>query len=518
MGTTAKTIGSVAKVAFVRTSGIALSLLVSVLVASRFGASTQSDAFFFSRNIVMEFNEAARRVILTQAVPGFAEAARAGPDVFRRRVRRAVILALGLGVGVALALWLFSDRLVALLAVGFDDERKDIATKLLSILGLVIPAALAVAVIGGALNAHRKFGYAEIAMILPRVALVVALIALVSLAGVTALAWAMVAGIFAGLLLLIAVYRRDTFTAMPTPLAPPAASGCSLDRLMAVLAIQAFAQFSLWIDYGFLSSFAAGSVSVVEYGQRLMQILPGVVSASITTVVYTEFAAQDGERGAIPGVIARTVASGYFVVLPITAILAMLAPRIVDLLLGHGEFSLEAVATTAAMMRFFAPTVALGLISNLLFLALLADSSVRRARLLAPVLLGALAMRFGLLSWLTGAIGLPALPLVGAAVSLAVTLIVLISVRRYGAAFATRAFLGSMARLALACAAPVLVVGAPETFGIWPEPVSFLGRASVLVGLGALALAAYIGAAFALGVPEVSRLSGYLRRRITGAN
>jgi putative peptidoglycan lipid II flippase len=499
-----RTLISMAWIGLARGCGIGLSLVASVLIANRFGASASSDAFFFARNLVVGFAEAMRQVFLSQLVPYFA-----GPRT-GRGFGAVAVTALTVAATLAVAGAWFAADIVRWLAPGFDDDRHRLATSLFESMFLLLPPMLAGAVAASALNAARLYGVSEIAAALPRLSLVLVLAFAIPPLGIGILAWALIAGATAGAVLLLAIFLRIGGSQQEEA-AGPAASAYDPDRLAAILGVQAFTQAALWLDMWFVSAFPIGSVSIVEYSQRLMQLVPGVIASSVITVIYTEMARSPGSV-ALPALVARTIRAGLFAVLPIAAIFAGQAEGLVRMLFGHGQFDEAAVQTTATLLWLFAPTVPIGLVSNVLFLALMVDPSLQRARIVLPVLAVGLAVRAGALALLTRMLGLHGVPVAIAVSSAVVVIFLLALLRQYRAVVVRPDFLWALARI---CCAAGLAAAALALFGAVAPIRADQSTFSLLVRLsatGLLAVCGYAVASLLLRIEELRDLRAVFRK------
>lgn len=488
----------VATIALARGAGLGVSLLVSVLMANRFGASAQADAFFVARNLVLDGVEAARRIMLLQLVPLFVAAERAGTG--RRMVGRTALAVFAVGALIAGCVALGAETAVHFLDI--RSERAALVARLLQVFALLAPMMLVIAVLGGALMARRRFGRAEFALIAPRCALALSLLLLVPPLGVTALAGAMVAGAIVALFFVAVAARRALREATAPDREPPAITGGG--RTLAITGVaQGQGQCNLWLDYAFVSLLPAGAFAALDYGQRLMQLLPGVIASSIATVLLTEMARQGSEsKGRLPTFVSRTAISGLVVVAPLAAALGALAPDIVQLLLGHGAFSPQAVDMTAAVMIAFAPAVPIGMLMNVLFVALIADADTFRFRPVVALYVSVFLVRAVLLATLTDRFGVVGVPLAGAIASFILVASLCARFRSYGRAFLTRDVALALTRIAVSCGALVVtVLGLREILidDQTPRLVSLVVLAAIAGSGGAV----YIMAATVLGLEPV---------------
>lgn len=514
-----------------RGGGLVLSLVISVLLANRLGAVAGTDAFFLVRRLTTGVTEALRRVVIYAYIPPLVAMMRSSDGavtgrLWRSHLIRNVALALLAAVLIALA----APWVIATIAPGFDAERSAIGTGLIHIFAFLIPAGLVLASMTSLLFASRRFGLPEFARALPRFLVVILLLFLVPPLGVTALAWVLLGGTVVVVLILIPSLRRvirdnsatkDQASAGSTP----AATGDEAElgvrgRALPIIIWQGYIQGSGWLDLAFASLLVVGGVSVLAYGQRLVQIIPAVLNFSLFTIMYTEFAhrAADGESQGLQRSVVACLRTGLFVLVPFMIFLWVAADQIVELLFHHGAFGDQATALTTSVVRWFSPMVVLMFFTNTLWLGLVADGTSQHLRMSTTVSSAGLLFRAGCLMLLAEPLGVIGIAL---AAILSSALVCGLAYR-----FAARQWGGVLRRGDLAVAARIvacalvsgaLMYGVRAVAGVEPgagvtERILVL---AVLVTVGALS---YLGAAALLGMEEISIARELVRRRTRRAS
>ena len=126
-----------------------------------------------------------------------------------------------------------------------------------------------------------------------------------------------------------------------------------------------------------------GAVSILEYGQRLAELLPGLIGASVATVMYAEFSRRMASGGvnALRMQLINAKRSGLFVLLPLAAFLWICADLIVDIVLQHGRFDQAAADTATQVLRWYTPTSVFTFLASMMMAALFADNSAPHLRI-----------------------------------------------------------------------------------------------------------------------------------------
>ena len=511
-------VGSIVTVAVTRGLGLILALAISVLLAGRLGAGTSTDAFFFARRITVGLSEALSRVVSMVLIPGMVSALRSmRVEDIERLWRRQLIRISALSLFGASLAALLASPIVSVLGPGLEGDRAALAVRVFRIMLFLIPTALFLAVSKTLFEAGRRFGVPAVLSLLPRTMVVACLLLLVPPWGVESLAWAFVAGsVLAGLILLVLLVRR--LAALQGQCATNAATAVkdAGGRLWPSLLIHGHGQGVVWIDLAFASMVGTGGLSVLEYGNRLMTVLPGLLSTSLVTVMYTEYSHRslDGSGGSLQRSLMRTTRGGLFLLVPLIGLIALLGDDIVALLLHRGAFDAESAMLTVGVMRFIAPAMVFSFISNNLLSALYADPVAPRLKIPGIALSAALVFRVVFLLVIVGPMGITGVALGDSLSSLCLLLALYPLMRRHWGDFLTRSDARSVAGIAVSTGVSLLIVyGLREWLGSARE-AGVLARVLVLLGYGGLGAGCYFALAALLRLKELTAAKDLLARRL----
>lgn len=493
---------SVLAVTFWKGAGMALSLLIAIGIANRFGAGASTDAFFFARRIVTNLAMALERAFhLLQVPPLVAIVQSEGLGVLRRHLWRRNWQILLATLIPSIAIFVFAPWIVSVLAPGFNAVQQDQAELVLRIMVVVLPVSAITALTGAALNALHLFSMPVVARLLPRVAVVLALILLPVGFGIAGLAWAVVGGtVVMGVIFALSIRR-----ALAQPHAVQADPAQSQDfgraRILAMLVAQLHMVGASWIDMGFASIAGVGAVAALEFGQRMVNMAPGVITNSVLVVFYTEFAValSRGDNGLFLKHIRGAMRASLFMVMPLAVILALLGGPLVKVFLAHGAFSGDAVRQTGIIVATLALLLPVNAFMSTITSAIFADARLPHLRIIAGTTLLAIIIRIALNAVLVPRIGVIGVP-IAAVVSMTVLMVALciILTRQVGAPVTlaqTRHFLS------------ILLAGAAAGLAIWAvyalETPFMAGR---FMQLAMLALAGILGGLVYLAVASVLKV------------
>lgn len=508
-------------VAGVRALDFGLSFLVSALLAGRFGATGQLDAFFLARRTTVGFADTIRKLVSQVLMPSLVARTDSGQPLSIHGLPRQVYGFLAIFAALMLVGTFVPSALVSLFAPGFTGERHDLTATMMAIMMPLLPIAVIASLLVATLQANGRFGLSEGTNVFQRLVLVLVLAFAVPPLGIVAGAWTMLASGIVGTAILFVgawplVRRRAPVekAAIDEPdLAQRVGGGVA-----AAIVLNLYFQATSLLDFAVASTVAEGGVAALEYGNRLVSLVPGLVMSSLSTVLLPELvrAMQDPDRLRGTAALARFQRIGVFVQLPVSIGMMLGAELIVRLLFGYGAFDeasvLLATGTTAgyaAAAIFLAP-------SSAITSAIYADPwrpCLRDIAIIAAggLLLRAVALAIGAPTW--GATGIA---WAAAAATLATAALAQgVAMRRFRD-LPMHDQLIDFARSGL-CGG-VAAIGGWALLALLPDSGGTIARAATLIALGITVVALYAGAAVALRVPEMTAardiVTRVLRRKL----
>ena len=502
-------------VTFMRGIDFVLSFLVSVLLASRFGVSGQIDAFFLARRITVGFADTIRHLITMIVVPAVvARQQNAGSHGLPRRL----YLFLGLLGLLTLFGTIFPGPLVSLFAPGFGGERYRLASGLTSIMMPLLALALVGSLLMALLQANRRFFTAEASKMMQRALLVGMLAFLIPPLGIFDAAWTMLIAGVIGLVYLVAMswrfLRADPSRLLTAKAKPDAASKGLGGGLAAAIILQFYYVATSLVDFAVASTLDVGSVSALEYGTRLVSILPGLVTASVYTVIYPELvrAMHSGDPARAAGKITEYQRLTLFLQVPVSIGLMVAAYPIVDMIFGHGQLGQADVGTIAAVTVGYSAAAIFLMPFHVSTSAIYADPTRPCVTDIAIIGIGGLALRAGLVLAAArfGPVGIAW----AAALATAATLFLSMALaRRRFPLFSLTAQARDFAVTAL-CGLAAAGAGIGLLL-VLPRDVGLVDGLFTVAALGLATLLVYAAAGWLLHVPELRQGFTLVRARFT---
>ena len=377
-----------------------LGLAREIAFARFLGAGVVMDAFIVAFRIPSLFRHFFAEGALTQSfVPVYSERMEAGDREELKDLLGRVMGTLGAVVAlVSLAGVVFAPFFVWLCALGFALEGGEAYAQAVTMLRRTFPYLFFIsiaAMLAAALNAHRKFAAAAFTPVLMNLCLIAAagLYAMQARPEGAVLGWGVFVAGLAQMGFLLVFARRTCGAFFPRWGWKDSKVRRILALMVPVIVGSSAAQVGVLLDTVLASFLATGSLSWLNYSQRLMEFPLGVFGVALATVALPKLSRLHaaGEHDEYIASTGWAIRSGLAISLPCAAGLFILAEPIMATLFLGGRFDFEDVEMAAASLRAYA----LGL-PGLIGIKTLVPSFFARQDMKTPVrvAIGALALKF----------------------------------------------------------------------------------------------------------------------------
>lgn len=251
-----------------------------------------------------------------------------------------------------------------------------------------------------------------------------------------------------------------------------------------------------------------------NYAVRLLELPQGVIGVSVATYLLTELSRKAADKH-FPE-FRRLVADGMlhlcFLNGLASVLLAVLAEPIIRLLFEHGRFDEASTARAAIALRMLAPGLLATSLTGILSRSFYALDDVRVPMRIGVFCLGMNVVLALLLAFPFQQAGLAAANALTALLNAA---LLLYALRRKMPKFDLRALLPSMGRMAaLVAMAGIVAWGAHALWDSWVGHHGKLRQVGAVFAPALVALAAYLGASLAAGIPQAHDLATLLQRKL----
>ncbi len=389
--------------------------------------------------------------------------------------------------------WLAAPSLAALAFPGFSGAEQ---ARLAFFLRIIVPAQVCFlpgACLTALLYRRRQFTVPALTPLVYNGCIILGG-ALMGLAapekGMEGFCWGVLAGAFLGSFFLPWLAVRAGGLSLRPLLADP-----YLKRFLALALPLMLGQSIVALDEQFLRLFGSlageGSVSLLSYARRLMQVPVGVVAqaAGVASYPFLAALAAEGETERFAATLNSALKNSLALVVPVCVWMAAASRPLMRLIFQQGRFGPEDVAPSALLLTIMLASVAFWAVQQLLGRAFYAHENT-----LTPVLAGTTATACGLpLYWLfTKSLGAPGVALAGVLGVAAYTLI-LGALWRKGHGAPALAGIVRRALLALAASAPAglfALLAARQIPGLLPATLHPLWGAALALAVSGLVFAA----------------------------
>lgn len=282
-------------------------------------------------------------------IPVYSRLLAAGDERSAHRTAAAVAGLLGLATSALVLLGImFAPQLIAVVAPGFDDGRRDLTIRLVRILfpgaGLLVLSAWCL----GVLNSHGRFLLSYAAPVLWNLAIIAALVSYGSRTGQSRLAEIAAWGSVAGSALQFAV-QLPTVARLLRGIRPKWLSAGRTPPVRAILGNfgpvfvgRGVVQISAYVDTLLASLLPVGAVAALSYAQVLYTLPVSLFGMSVSAAELPAMSRAGGDAEARAGHLRGRLETGLrqisFFVVPSAVVFVFLGDVVVGALYQSGEF------------------------------------------------------------------------------------------------------------------------------------------------------------------------------------
>lgn len=347
--------------AFIVGAASVASRVVGVLrdrvLASTFGAGNALDAYYAAFRLPdLLYTLIILGALSAGFIPVFAEYLETkGSDEAWRLAERVLSVVGAAMIVVCALLVIFASEIVPLTVPGFTGVKLQDTIQLTRIMALS-PLFLGLsAVMGGILQATRRFFAFALAPVLYNVGIIFGALVLAPVLGIQGLAWGVVIGAFVHLATQASVALRLGLRRLP----PPSLRTPGVKRILWLMAPRtaglAVTQINLIILLALASALPEGSVAVFNLANNLQSFPIGIFGIAFAVAAFPNLALAAGAKrdDDFRHVVSGTTRKIFFLILPSMIGFILLRAQIVRLALGAGAFDWNDTLRTAGVMGIF---------------------------------------------------------------------------------------------------------------------------------------------------------------------
>lgn len=333
-----------------------LGFFRETLLADYYGATAETDAFFFAQSMPGTLFGVVSSGVSTTFISLYSArlVQESAVDADRYASRMALfstILALGLsGVGIALA-----PFFVLLFAPGFSGGQLALAVSLTRLTMSTLVLTMLVSMFGAILNCKKRFVSVQLCGLLYSGTIIAAIVFLGRGQRMEALTFAVVLGYFmhmAALALCSLRCFRPTFR-----LSPFHSDTAEMLRMsLPIMLGNAASSLNAITDQVLGSLLPDGSLSALSYSRTLTGLVTSIFIASLFTVLYPALAADaaNGDMESYGKRITQSLTVLSWILIPVSLLTLLDAEDIVSAVYARGSFDQTAVSYTGAALAGYA--------------------------------------------------------------------------------------------------------------------------------------------------------------------
>ncbi len=328
-----------------------------MVMAYYFGTSLVVDAFIISISIPTIIFTFFGSSIAAGYIPKFNSiTAESGEDEAIKFSSNILNIALLMFTFVIALICIFPKQVISIFASGFEGEVLEMAINFTRISSLTLLFSVPIAVIGAYLHLKKTFWAVAIQTIPLNIVLIISIVVSARLNDYNYLIYGFVLGSFTQLLILIPSAVVKKFRHKPIFVFNDKNTRAFLLMIIPLFLAIAVNDINQIIDKTLASTLDTGSISGLNYAQKIDLLIRVIVVTPVTTIMFPEFSrlavAKDGK-----GLNEKTINSLNIIsilIIPATIALMYYSRNTVALLFGRGAFGQDAITLTSSALFFYA--------------------------------------------------------------------------------------------------------------------------------------------------------------------
>lgn len=333
-----------------------IAFLNDAVLAAYLGTSVEADAFYMVLGIQQVLYPMLSVGIWKVFLPEYKKKLTLTGEKSADLLANKMILLFG-GVSIFFAgiIFVFYRQIVKICAPGLSGEGEILCGQLLRISAPLYIFIIVSAVIATMLQCHGKFLGSQIREVVSHIPTIIFSIFLYNRFGIQVLAYSLVLG---SILRLVVQFPfidwgfqfRVTCTRFSEQ------ERESLKKIPEALLTAGVEQINVLIDKMMASGMRVGSISALNYAQKLINVFSGLFANAIGTTLYPQMASLVAENAhqKLEKVLRQSVYVISFMMLPITIGSLFYSETIIACVFQRGKFNVSATQITAVVYNFYA--------------------------------------------------------------------------------------------------------------------------------------------------------------------
>lgn len=342
-----------------------LGFVREILIAAKFGSGVDTDSFFIALTATTLFTTLFTQAINTTMIPVLAEVEQNEGTVGKRNHTNNLLnIIMVISLFVVIIAWIFAPFIIRILAHGFEGEQFNQTVVLMRIGLPVLFFASAVGVFRGYLQSEMKFTESATAQFPFNFVYIFFLLFLADHLGIKGLMVASVVAVGAQIFIQIPGLKKVNYNYSLIFDIKDRYVKKILGLVSPVLISVAVSDINKIVDRSLASTLVDGSVSALNYSNRLKSLIIGIFTTAIVTVLFPLLSQKANKNNNIEfkNVLRYGINTILLITIPSTIGMIVLAEPIVRISFERGAFDAAAShMTTGALVFYSVGIVGMGL-------------------------------------------------------------------------------------------------------------------------------------------------------------
>ena len=326
------------------------------LIAARFGSGIETDTYFMAQSAIALFSIIITSSLATTTIPILSRIGTLeGKKGKIEHTSNMLSITLLIAVAISALAWITAPLVMKVFAYGFEKEQFEFAVFMMRLgLPIILLATLS-GVFNGYLQSENRFFVSSMGDITQNISYIIFLIFFASSFGIKGLMITSVIGVAAQLIILVVASKalgfryspilnfKDKYIQQAFALVPP------------ILLSIAISDVNSMIDKAMASTLVEGSISALDYADRLKSLVINIFVLTIITVLYPLLSKAAAEEDIKE--VKKTTVQGINLILlitiPATVGMLILAKPIVQIAYERGVFDTLATQMTTGAFTFY---------------------------------------------------------------------------------------------------------------------------------------------------------------------
>jgi putative peptidoglycan lipid II flippase len=256
---------------------------------------------------------------------------------------------------VSILMALVAPYTFAYLASGFGPKKLALTRKLFFVLLPVLPLSGLLVTWAAVLNAGERFALAAITPVMTPLAVILLVSVLSSTWGIYAFAVAVIAGAALEGLVLARGLRRQGISVIPRWHGFTPATKQVIRQYAPMILAGCFMSSTGLVDQSMAAMLSPGSVSILNYGNKVSSVVLGLGSIALSTAILPQFSRMvaAGDWSGVRNTLKTYTRLTLLATIPVTVLLAVLSRFLVSLLFQHGAFTESNTIDVASVQSLY---------------------------------------------------------------------------------------------------------------------------------------------------------------------